>query len=148
MCYTISLPSRFVQTFFAVPLVLLMWACGGSTNPPTPTATVSAIDLIANSSPGIPVGGTVHAVAIGEYQSDIDFTTHDDVSQTATWSTSNSAVATVSKGIINGVGIGRATITASLQGRTDTILIVVGQTPSLAIEAKDSLYGAAYPSSD
>jgi hypothetical protein len=152
MCSTLFTPSRnVVQTLFAALLLLVMVACGGSVsdtnhgpnlggNPPPPnqpSATLSAIILILTTSPGIAVGGTVQTVANAEYRSDTNVFTYKDVTQTATWSTSNSAVATVTNGLVSGVGIGRATITVSFGSRTSTTLVVVGQTPSLVIKARD-----------
>ena len=133
-----------VPRLFVVPLILVMVACGGSyghnSGPPSPSETLYAIYLIASASPGIPVGSTVQVGANGEYHSSPTSFSYQDVTQTVTWSTSNSAVATVTNGgLVTGIGIGRSIITASLQGRTGTTLVVVGQTPSLVFEAKDAI---------
>jgi uncharacterized protein YjdB len=47
------------------------------------------------------------------------------VTDDATWSTSNSAVATVDNGTITLAGVGSATITAKLKGKSDTITLKV-----------------------
>jgi hypothetical protein len=53
---------------------------------------------------------------------------YKDVTSSAAWSSSDVAVATVNNGLVTGTGVGSATITASLDGKTGTTLVVVGQT--------------------
>jgi hypothetical protein len=56
-----------------------------------------------------------------------------DVTSSATWSSSDTAVATVNNGLVTGTGIGSATITAALDGKTGTAVVVVGQTLTLEV---------------
>ena len=56
-----------------------------------------------------------------------------DLTNSATWSTSNPAVATVNQGLVTGMGIGSVTITATFGGFSGSTRVVVGLTPSIAI---------------
>ncbi len=59
--------------------------------------------------------------------------TYQDLNTSATWSTSNAAVATVNMGHVIGAGVGSATITATFGGKTASITVVVGLTPIIEI---------------
>jgi hypothetical protein len=79
------------------------------------------------------VAGTVLVDANAAYQDSATEISYKDVTSSASWSTSKDAVATVEKGLVTGTGIGSATITATFGGKTATTLVVVGQTPTLAV---------------
>ena len=126
-----------------LPLLTLV-ACNSaytSTNPnpnPNPGANypfLSAVTLQPGSAPSIAVAGTVQVGADGAYQVSATEIQYNDVTTSATWSSSNEAVATVSKGLVTGTGIGSATISASLKGKTGKTLVVVGQRANLDITA-------------
>ena len=139
-------------TLVSLSLILALVACGGgysgtkSTSMPTPTPmpvttptpALSAITLQPTSSPAIAVAATVQVGANGAYPDSATHITYQDVTKSATWSTSNPAVATVAMGLVTGQGIGSATISASLDGKNSSTLVVVGQTASLALSVQGS----------
>jgi len=118
-----------------------------ATSPSTKYPFLSTVTLQPGSSPSIAQAGTVQVGANGAYQVSATETQYNDVTTSATWSSSNNAVATVSKGLVTGTGIGSATISASLNGKTGKTLVVVGQTATLAIirTTTGGLSLAAYP---
>jgi hypothetical protein len=94
---------------------------------------VSGLTLQPGSAPSIAVAGTVQVSANASYQVSATEISDKDVTSSATWSSSNAHVATVNKGLVTGTGIGSATISASLDGKTGKTLVVVGQTATLDI---------------
>ena len=84
---------------------------------PTPVS-VTGVD-VSPSTASIEVGETTTLTAT--------VSPSDASNKTVTWSTSNSAVATVSDGVVTGVSAGSATITATTQdgGYTDTCAVTV-----------------------
>jgi len=107
---------------------------GGKSNSCAVAVVARLTDLtVSPSSSDVPVGGTVSLTATATFQ---DGSTKD-VTSSATWSTSSSSVATVSKGTVTGVKKGSATITATYKvtygssysdSYSDTCLISVGYT--------------------
>jgi hypothetical protein len=91
---------------------------------------LNGFSVYARSSPSIPLHGTVELQADGYY---VGQQTSQDLKTSATWSTSNAAVATVNQGHVIGGGVGSATITATFGGKTDSITVVVGLTPTIEI---------------
>jgi hypothetical protein len=117
-------------------LILNTVACGGgyTTNGGKKYPLVD-ITLQPGSAPSISVAGTVQVGANAVYQVSSNELASDIVTTSAAWSSSNTAVATVVKGLVTGAGIGSATITASLDGKKGQTLVVVGQTATLDITA-------------
>lgn len=74
-------------------------------------ATITSIE-ITPTSPVVRIGGTRQLVATATYS---DSTT-GDVTYSVTWTSSNTAVATVQSGLVVGMSSGAANITASLNG--------------------------------
>ena len=74
-------------------------------------ATLTSITLSPGSGQ-VAVGGTLQFTATGNYS---DGSTQN-LTSTATWTTSNSNAATVSAGLVDGIGVGAAQITASYIG--------------------------------
>lgn len=118
------------------PLVLLFIvlavgagaSCKNAT-PTTPTttttttvaaATVSGVALSGTNSLTVK-GQTTQLTAAASYS---DGTTQN-VSPQASWQTDNPAVATVDAGLVTAVSSGQATITATFQGKSGTLLITV-----------------------
>jgi len=122
-----------------LPLLTLV-ACNSAYNGTTGKGAkypfLSTVSLQPGSSPSIALAGTVQVNANAAYQVSATEIRYNDVTSSATWSSSNDSVATVSKGLVTGTGIGSATISASLDGKTGEALIVVGQTATLDITAK------------
>lgn len=113
-----------------VPLLVLATACGGGSNPvappppPPPPAPVASVEV----SPG-----TADLVIGGMQQ--LSATMRDAgggtlSGRTATWSSSAPGVASVSaSGLVTGVTVGTATITATSEGRSGTATITVSPVP-------------------
>ena len=55
------------------------------------------------------------------------------MTKSATWSTSDAAVATVNGGRVTGVGVGSAKITGAYRGHTNSVTVVVGLEPILTV---------------
>ena len=109
-------------------------ACGGynssAPNPGSSQGNLHDFSVYTRTSPSIPLNGTVELQADGYYGAQ---QTYQDLTTSATWSTSNAAVATVNKGHVIGGGVGSATITATSGGSTGSITVVVGLTPTIEI---------------
>ena len=88
--------------------------------------------VYAQSTPSIIVTGKVDVRASGYYGSN---SSYKDLTHSATWSTSDDAVATVFQGNVIGVGVGSAKITATSGAETGSITVVVGLTPTMAVSA-------------
>jgi trimeric autotransporter adhesin len=123
---------KAVPALLALLLLLTLAACSGAYSV-TNSGTLSAVTLQPGAVPSIAVAGTVQVGANGAYQDSATKISYKDVTSSATWSSSNAAVATVNKGLVTGTGIGSATITASLDGKTGTTVVVVGQTLTLEV---------------
>lgn len=120
-----------------VPLALAagLAACGGSNPPPTLTAI-----SLQGSGPSVAKGTTAVLVATGTYS---DGTTSDVTSQ-ATWTSSDTAVATiVGAGRAFAAGEGTATIAAKLTEVTGSI--VLGVDPARAVSMNVTPGTAAIP---
>ena len=116
----VSVISRLVgQTLFAA----LTLSCGGESTAPVTAASVT----LSASSVALPVGSTHSLTAITKDAGGTVLTNHP-----ITWSSSNSAVATVAGGIITGVSVGSATITATADGVSASVELQV-LTPVFAI---------------
>ncbi|WP_256758967.1 hypothetical protein [Cohnella sp. WQ 127256] len=59
----------------------------------------------------------------------------EDITSTATWTTSNSAIATVTNGTVKLLGTGEVTITVKLKGKSDSITLTA-KTPYSSIDIK------------
>ena len=117
---------KAVPAILALLLLLALAACSSAYSG-THSGTLSGMTVQPAAVPSIPVAGTVQIGANGAYQQSATQVSYKDVTSSATWSSSNQAVATVQKGLVTGTGIGSATITASLDGKTGTTVVVVGQ---------------------
>src|SRR5215472_18743878 len=111
----------------ALPAVVLctsiIISCGGSPNSsPTPTETKSLVSVsISPSAVPLAVGATQQLNATGKFS---DGTTVN-MNAMATWSSSNTAVATVKNGLVTAVSTGSATITATVSGKVASSMITV-----------------------
>jgi hypothetical protein len=115
-------------------LILIVAACGGGyLNPNQNQKPLVQIQVFAKSIPSVAPGGTVQLGANGWYQLSRTQVFDKDVTKSATWSTSNPAIATVNEGLVTSTGIGSVTITATLAGKTGSTTVVVGLTSTIAI---------------
>jgi alpha-tubulin suppressor-like RCC1 family protein len=113
-------------------LVALM-ACGG-TEPKVPKLTTLTIQL---ASPTTIVGGTVQAAAVGADQDGVPMPVIG-----ATWSSSNTSVATMSgDGLITAVGVGAAQISAVSGDAQGFASITVNPIPVATIEVSGPASG-------
>lgn len=95
-------------------------ACGGDGSTPPPASVLTTIN-VSVSAPSIAVGTTATATASGLDQKGSPIGTG-----VVSWSTSNSAVASVSSaGVVSGVSAGTATISATSGGKTGSAAITV-----------------------
>jgi uncharacterized protein YjdB len=108
-------------------VVTITASAGGKSN--TSLITVAAPVLqsiaVAPPAPSLSVGGTVQLVVTATY----DVGPTADVTSSATFQTSDGGKATVSTGgLVTGVAVGPATITATYSGRTATSTVTVSAT--------------------
>jgi uncharacterized protein YjdB len=95
----------------ALLILISLWVagCGGGSGGGSPTATLVSV-AVTPAGPRIPVGVTSQFAAIGTYS---DGTSHD-ISTQVTWSSSNTAVATVNgSGLATALAAGTADIAAT-----------------------------------
>jgi hypothetical protein len=129
-----------VSLLFTVAFLLItMMACsssGGNSSPsPTPTPSLQSI-TVSPTAPSIIAGNTEQYSATGNYS---DGSTQN-LTSSATWTSSNTTVATVSAaGLATTLTEGAATIAASLQSITgSTSLTATALTVQVSVVASDS----------
>jgi len=110
----------------------------GSSTLTVTSATLSSI-AITPSNPSVPKGGTRQFTATGTFS---DSTTQD-LTQLATWASSDTAVATISntagsRGLASAVNAGSATIQASFLGKIGTTTIAVTPATLVSITVSPS----------
>ena len=107
--------------FAALILVALSVGCSGFFVDPTLTTIT-----VTPATPSVVAGNTLQMIATGTY----DDGSTKNISGTATWTTSDSSIATVSSaGVLTGVATGTATITATsaaISGTTTATVQVAG----------------------
>jgi 6-phosphogluconolactonase (cycloisomerase 2 family) len=109
-------PRRFTFVFIAICVGLVFSGCGGGTSASRLTHLT-----VAPASASVVAGGTQQFTATGLFG---DGSTQDETAA-VTWTSSNSAVATVvSGGVATGVAAGTANITASLFGVTSNAAVL------------------------
>jgi uncharacterized protein YjdB len=85
--------------------------------------------VVSPATPNIYIGGTVQLTATPK-----DATGTPLTGRVVTWTTSNSAVATVSaSGLVTGVAVGVATITATSEGQSGTAAVTVSSVPVASV---------------
>ncbi|MGH8283316.1 MAG: Ig-like domain-containing protein [Gammaproteobacteria bacterium] len=120
---------RLVVPILLTGFVSVLVGCGGNSSSPTSSLTLQSI-AVTPATPSIAKGANTQFTATGVYS---DHSTQDLTSQ-ASWSSSNTAIATVSNaagtaGLVTTTGTGTATISASLNGISgNTTLIVTAAT--------------------
>ena len=108
------------RRFIAAAIFLLSTSCGGDSSPTAPSdsasATVTSVTVML-----VAVGNDYQATAIAGLSDG----TPVDVTTTATWSTSDSAVATVNAtGYVTSVADGTVNVIATYQGVTGQAALV------------------------
>lgn len=99
--------------------VLLLGACSDGVEP----VSIASIELHSDSSFPLAVGGTLMLLT------DVRDTQGRSVRDPMlTWTTSDSAIATVDRnGVVTATGVGTVTITASVDGFQDSVVLTIGQ---------------------
>jgi uncharacterized protein YjdB len=106
----------------SVGVTTITASCEGKTGTATVTvaqATVASV-TVSPGAPTITAGATVQLTAIPKDASGNPLT-----GRSVTWSSGNTAVATVNAGLVTGVSVGVATITASCEGKSGTATVTV-----------------------
>ncbi|MDO8500245.1 MAG: Ig-like domain-containing protein [Gemmatimonadaceae bacterium] len=93
------------------------WACGEGTAPPVPVVTVQ---IVVSQAVEVVPGGTQMLTVVPK-----DATGNALTDRLATWSSSDSTRVTVAAGLVTGVALGTATITATVEGHAATVDVKV-----------------------
>jgi hypothetical protein len=125
-----------VSLMIVLALGLTAISCGGGYSNSSPSggqaAPLTSLSVYAQSAPSIPVSGRAKLFAIGKYGGPaVDIT--KEVTNTATWTSADEGVATVTMGQVTGTGVGSVAITAKLGGYSAATTVVVGLTPNIAV---------------
>jgi hypothetical protein len=123
-------------------LIAFGMGCGESTAPPAPVATVT---LTPEAGVELVPGGTDVLQAIPRDASGKSLT-----NRTTEWSTSDPSIVTVAAGVVSGIAIGAATITASIEGHTASMEVkvkegVVASTAGVSFVAQNSAVAVSIP---
>lgn len=122
------------KTLWAAGVVLLA-ACGGSDGPTDGGSKVASVRMNANAISIFP-GQTEQLAATAL---DASGATLSGVSA-PTWRSSNTGIATVSSaGVVTGVTVGQADVTATIDGRVGTTRVTVGSAPTAALVSMPGL---------
>jgi hypothetical protein len=121
--------------------LLVLTGCGGAyqyqnVRPPSQPPyqeSLAQIQVSAIAGPSIQISGTVVLSASAVYQNSPNSFTHTDVTNSAAWTTSNAAIATVNNGVVTGTGIGSVTISAAFGGKSGSMTVFVGLTNYITI---------------
>jgi len=129
----------FVSVLIVVSTIFT--ACGGgasSSGSSAPSqATLQSIQVTGTSS-SLTVPASTQLTATGKYS---DGSTKD-LTQTATWSSSDASIATVVGGLVTGMAQGKTTIQASFGSVTPGTLVLTINPPALLSIAVTSLYSS------
>ena len=107
-------PNKKIFAAVAFLALLVLSACGGGyqyVKPPTGSQTeppyeksFTQVQVFASAGPAIPKGGTVLVSASAVYQISPNSFANTDVTNSATWTTSDATIATVNNGVVTGTG--------------------------------------------
>ena len=131
---------------------LTLTGCGGGyqnvspPNQPPYQKSLAQVQVSSTASPSIQISGTVLVSASAVYQNSPNSFTHTDVTTSAAWTTSDAAIATVSNGLVTGIGIGSVTISATFGGKSGSMTVFVGLTNYITISPTGPFSRSATPS--
>jgi hypothetical protein len=136
--------------------LLILGGCGGAyqyqnakpPNQPPYEKSFAQVQVFAPAGPSIPTGGTVLVSASAVYQVSPNSFTNTDVTKSATWATSDPAIATVNSGAVTGTGTGSVTISAIFGGKSGSTTIFVGVTNYITISPVGPFRLSATPETD
>jgi adhesin/invasin len=125
----------------AAGVIAFGMGCGEGTAPPPPVATVSIAPTAVETVPG----GTEILQATAK-----DAGGNVLTNRIAEWSSSDPTKATVAAGVVTGVGVGSATITATIEGHTGSVEVNVREgavvsTAGASFSALNSLVSVEIP---
>ena len=113
----------------ALATAVFAWACSSSHSPSTPTATVTGV-VVSGTGVFTARNATSQLTATANFSNG----STQNVTGSASWLSSNVAVATVSSpGLVTAVGPGTATISAAYQGSTGNLATSVTLTATVQI---------------
>ncbi len=136
-----SSPNHKVLAILVLLGFLVLAGCGGAyqyqnTRPPNQPPyqeSLAQVQVVALAGPSIQISGTVLVSASAVYQTSPNSFRHTDVTNSATWTTSDPAIATVNNGLVTGTGIGSVTISATFSGKSGSMTVFVGLTNYITI---------------
>jgi plastocyanin len=112
---------------FAVISVFSACGGGGDTTTPVVVGPVTTVTITAPSTT-VAIGGTLALTAVAT-----DAQSHTVTGQTVTWTSSNTAAATISTGgLVTGIAAGSTLITATASGISGTTTLTVAAAPTTA----------------
>jgi hypothetical protein len=118
---------------------LVFTGCGGgyqnarpSTKPPY-QKSLAQVQVTAIAGRSIQISGTVLVSASAVYQNSPTSFASMDVTNSAAWTTSDAAIATVNNGVVTGTGTGSVTISAAYGGKSGSMTVFVGLTNYITI---------------
>ena len=131
--------------------LLIPTGCGGGYQNVVPNKrpyqkSLAQVQVITTAGPSIQISGTVLVSASAVYQISPNSFTHTDVTNSAAWTTSDAAIATVNNGLVTGTGIGSATISAAFGGKSGSMTVFVGLTNYITISPTGPFSLSATPS--
>jgi hypothetical protein len=127
---------KVLSTFVVLGFLILTSCGGGSQSPPNQPPfqkSLAQIQVITIAGPSVQIAGTVVLSASAVYQISPNSFANTDVTKSATWTTSDPAIATVSNGLVTGTGIGSVTISAAFGGKSGSMTVFVGLTSYITI---------------
>src|SRR5258708_6044916 len=98
-----------------------------STKPPY-QRSLAQVQVTAIAGRSIQISGTVLVSASAVYQNSPTSFASMDVTNSAAWTTSDAAIATVNNGVVTGTGTGSVTIAATFGGQSGIMTVFVGLT--------------------
>jgi len=125
--------------------------CGGGyqnvspPNKPPYQKSLAQVQVIAIAGPSVQISGSVLLSASAVYQNSPNSFTHTDVTNSAAWTTSDPAIATVNNGLVTGTGVGSVTISASFGGKSGNMTVFVGLTSYITISPTGPFSRSATP---
>ncbi|MCU1299373.1 MAG: LigC protein [Acidobacteriaceae bacterium] len=137
-----SVKGNGLAVLFITIVLAVLTACGGGSSTSGNSAQPSLQSIqVSAASPTLSVAGSTQLTATGKYSDG----SSKDLTQSATWSSSNPAVATVAGGLVTGLAQGKVTIQASFGSATPGTLVVNVNPPTLVSIAIGPTYSSIAP---
>ncbi|MDF2683139.1 MAG: Ig-like surface protein [Brevibacillus sp.] len=128
---------RMKSTIIQTLTVALATVCAVHFAFPTATYAQSLMQVQAANSEGLTVSSSAISVVKGKTKTlTLKYNGQSIDSSRATWSTSNSSIATVTSGVVTGKGTGTAIITVKYSGKTAKVRVTVSAPDELKASVK------------